>query len=44
MQSMKESYGKERGEDVFYRSKNKGTIEGVDKESKSKSGKYRKHS
>jgi hypothetical protein len=28
--AMKEQYGEEKGEEVFYRSKNKGTITGVD--------------
>jgi hypothetical protein len=28
--SMEKSYGKEKGEEVFYASKNKGTISGVD--------------
>lgn len=30
MASMKKEYGEERGERVFYASKNKGTIKGVD--------------
>ena len=30
MENMKEQYGEEKGERVFYASKNKGTIEGVD--------------
>jgi hypothetical protein len=30
MRAMKEQYGPERGEQVFYASKNKGTITGVD--------------
>lgn len=38
MRSMKEKYGSEKGESVFYASKNKGKIKGVDK-SKKKSGK-----
>lgn len=29
--SMTKSYGKDKGEKVFYASKNKGTISGVDK-------------
>lgn len=29
--SMVEQYGPEKGEEVFYKSKNKGTIKGVDK-------------
>jgi len=31
MKSMKEQYGKKRGEAVFYASKNKGKIKGVEK-------------
>jgi len=31
MRSMKEQYGPERGEEVFYASRNKGAIEGVEK-------------
>lgn len=31
MRNMKEEYGEEKGEEVFYASKNKGTITGVDK-------------
>jgi hypothetical protein len=31
---MTEQYGEKRGEQVFYASKNKGTIEGVDKPKK----------
>ena len=31
MKSMKEQYGKKRGEAVFYASKNKGQIKGVEK-------------
>jgi hypothetical protein len=31
---MKKQYGKGKGEQVFYASRNKGTIEGVDPESK----------
>jgi hypothetical protein len=30
MENMKDQYGNEKGENVFYASKNKGTIEGVD--------------
>lgn len=30
MGNMKEQYGEEKGEEVFYASKNKGTISGVD--------------
>jgi hypothetical protein len=30
MAAMKEKYGEEKGEEVFYASKNKGTITGVD--------------
>jgi len=36
MKSMKEQYGSKKGEKVFYASKNKGTIKGVDKNKKSK--------
>ena len=31
MKSMRKQYGKKRGEQVFYASKNKGTIKGVEK-------------
>ena len=31
MKSMKKQYGKKRGEEVFYASKNKGKIKGVKK-------------
>jgi hypothetical protein len=31
MHAMKERYGEEKGEQVFYASKNKGTISGVEK-------------
>lgn len=31
MKSMKEQYGPNKGENVFYASKNKGVIKGVDK-------------
>ena len=34
MGSMKEQYGKKRGETVFYASKNKGVIKGVEKKKK----------
>ncbi len=34
MQNMKKEYGEEKAERVFYASKNKGTIEGVDKDKK----------
>lgn len=34
MKSMKEEYGSKKGEQVFYASKNKGTIKGVDKKKK----------
>jgi len=34
MKSMKEQYGKKRGETVFYASKNKGVIKGVEKTKK----------
>ena len=32
--SMEKQYGKKRGEQVFYASKNKGTIKGVEKKKK----------
>ena len=32
MSSMKSQYGEDKGESVFYASRNKGTIEGVDKQ------------
>lgn len=35
MRSMKEQYGEEKGEQVFYASENKGVIEGVHKKKKS---------
>ena len=42
MKSMKEQYGKKRGETVFYASKNKGVIKGVEKNKKrSKNAKTR---
>tara|TARA_Y100001973_G_scaffold44601_1_gene66402 strand:- start:58 stop:213 length:156 start_codon:yes stop_codon:yes gene_type:complete len=34
MKSMKKQYGKRKGETVFYASKNKGVIKGVDKTKK----------
>ena len=34
MKSMKKKYGKKRVETVFYASKNKGTIKGVEKKKK----------
>jgi hypothetical protein len=34
MRSMKKKYGKKKAETVFYASKNKGTIKGVDKKRK----------
>ena len=34
MKSMRKQYGKKRGEQVFYASKNKGTIKGVEKKKK----------
>ena len=34
MKSMKKQYGKKRGETVFYASKNKGVIKGVEKTKK----------
>ena len=42
MKSMKKQYGKKKGEQVFYASKNKGTIKGVEKKKKrSKNAKTR---
>ena len=42
MESMKKQYGKKRGETVFYASKNKGTIKGVEKrKTRSKNAKTR---
>ena len=42
MKSMKRQYGKKRGEQVFYASKNKGVIKGVEKKKKrSKNAKTR---
>jgi hypothetical protein len=37
MKAMKKEYGKKRGENIFYASKNKGTIKGVDKGKKKRS-------
>ena len=34
MKSMKKQYGKKKGETVFYASKNKGVIKGVEKRKK----------
>lgn len=34
--AMTKEYGKEKGEQVFYASKNKGTIKGVDRKKKAK--------
>ena len=34
MSAMKKEYGKKRGEKIFYASKNKGTIKGVEKRKK----------
>ena len=42
MKSMKEEYGKKKGESIFYASKNKGTIKGVEKASKGKMMKVEK--
>ena len=42
MKSMQKQYGKKRGETVFYASKNKGTIKGLEKKKKrSKNAKTR---
>ena len=35
MKSMKKQYGEKRGKTVFYASKNKGTIKGVEKKKRS---------
>jgi hypothetical protein len=35
-EAMKKQYGKDKGESVFYASRNKGTIKGVDPESSGK--------
>ena len=37
MKSMKDQYGKKKGETVFYATKNKGVIKGVDRKKKKKS-------
>jgi hypothetical protein len=34
MRNMKKTYGAKKGEQVFYASKNKGTIKGVDRKKK----------
>lgn len=36
MKAMKKQYGAKKGEQVFYASRNKGTIKGVDKSRKSR--------
>tara|TARA_X000001316_G_C921719_1_gene36271 strand:+ start:2597 stop:2770 length:174 start_codon:yes stop_codon:yes gene_type:complete len=42
IKSMKKQYGKKRGETVFYASKNKGVIKGVEKKkTRRKNGKTR---
>ena len=42
MNSMRKQYGKKRGETIFYASKNKGTIKGVEKrKTRSKNAKTR---
>ena len=42
MKSMKKQYGKKRGKTVFYASKNKGVIKGVEKtKTRRKNGKTR---
>lgn len=38
MSAMKRQYGEKKGESVFYASRNKGIIKGVDPESKPKRG------
>lgn len=42
MHAMKKEYGKEEGEGVFYASKNKGTIKGVEKAKKKALSKMKK--
>tara|TARA_R100000654_G_scaffold21449_1_gene43256 strand:+ start:1497 stop:1670 length:174 start_codon:yes stop_codon:yes gene_type:complete len=44
MKSMKKQYGKKKAEEVFYASKNKGVISGVDRTKKKKSNKSNKRS
>tara|TARA_Y100001938_G_scaffold4103_1_gene5176 strand:+ start:647 stop:790 length:144 start_codon:yes stop_codon:yes gene_type:complete len=44
MKSMKKQYGKKKAEEVFYASKNKGVISGVDRTKKKKSKKSNKRS
>jgi hypothetical protein len=41
MRAMKSEYGADKGEEVFYASRNKGTISGVDPESRKKRKKKR---
>ena len=42
MKSMRKQYGKKRGETIYYASKNKGTIKGVEKrKTRSKNAKTR---
>ena len=36
MKAMKRTYGSEKGEEVFYKSRNKGTIKGVDRKRRRK--------
>lgn len=36
LHAMKEEYGKDKGKGIFYASRNKGTIKGVEKDSRSK--------
>ena len=44
IKSMKKQYGKKRGETVFYASKNKGVIKGVEKKkTRRKNGKTRQN-
>jgi len=42
MRAMKDEYGADKGEEVFYASRNKGTISGVDPESRKKKTKKKK--
>lgn len=41
MRAMKEEYGSQKGEGVFYASRNKGTISGVEKGAKTRALKKR---
>jgi len=41
-EAMQKFYGKEKGEEIFYASENKGTIKGVTKKQKSKKAKVQR--